>query len=125
VARKRGPVAAGEQIDTGRSVALALAGAEAIDEGEVSRAEAWLRQLGVRRSVTGPRKRPKRGWTALTETETKVALLVADGRSNPEIAARMFLSRRTIQSHVSSILAKFGLRSRVEIAIHAYRREPV
>jgi DNA-binding NarL/FixJ family response regulator len=53
-----------------------------------------------------------------------VALLVADGRSNPEIAAQMFLSRRTIQSHVSSILAKLGLKSRVEIAISAHRRTP-
>ncbi|WP_162908403.1 helix-turn-helix transcriptional regulator, partial [Allorhizocola rhizosphaerae] len=92
---------------------------------DASRADARLRPLGIRRGVTGPRKRPKQGWEALTETETKVALLVADGRSNPDIAAQMFLSRRTVQSHVSSILAKLGLKSRVEIAIHAYSRAPV
>ncbi|MFD0591461.1 response regulator transcription factor [Catellatospora coxensis] len=44
---------------------------------------------------------------------------MAEGRSNPDIAAQMFLSPRTVQSHVSSILAKLGLRSRVEIAVSA------
>jgi DNA-binding CsgD family transcriptional regulator len=66
--------------------------------------------------VRGRRNRPKSGWAALTDTERKVAALVAEGCSNADMAAQMFLSRRTIQSHVSNILAKLDLRSRREIA---------
>jgi DNA-binding CsgD family transcriptional regulator len=59
--------------------------------------------------------RPASGWAALTPTEAKVASLVAEGRSNPDIAAELFLSRNTVQTHVSHILAKLGVRSRTEI----------
>jgi DNA-binding CsgD family transcriptional regulator len=89
---------------------------------DIGRADARLRRVGIRRGVRGPRKRPKYGWEALTATETKVAMLVAEGRSNPDIAISMFLSRRTVQSHVSSILAKLGLHSRVALAISVSRR---
>ncbi|MEV5837469.1 AAA family ATPase [Nocardia sp. NPDC052112] len=81
-----------------------------------ARAVARVRPYGIRRGVRGPRNRPKTGWAALTDTERKVATQVADGLSNTDIAAQMFLSRRTIQSHVSNILAKLDLRSRREIA---------
>ncbi|GAA2353867.1 LuxR family transcriptional regulator [Catellatospora methionotrophica] len=89
---------------------------------DIFRADARLRRLGVRRGRQGPRKRPKHGWDALTQTEHRVALLVASGMSNPDIAARLFLSRRTVQSHVSSILAKLGVHSRVELAVSAHQR---
>jgi DNA-binding NarL/FixJ family response regulator len=80
-------------------------------------------RLGVRRGRRAAlRRRPAHGWDALTETEHKVALLVAEGLSNPDIATKMFLSRRTVQSHVSSILAKLELTSRVELAVSAQRR---
>ncbi len=78
-----------------------------------------IRQEGIRGGGSGPRRRPKTGWDALTPTERKVAALVAEGHSNPTIATRMFLSRRTVQSHVSSILGKLGLTSRVELAVIA------
>jgi DNA-binding NarL/FixJ family response regulator len=45
----------------------------------------------------------------------KVAGLVAGGKSNPDIAAELFLSRNTVQTHVSHILTKLSARSRVEI----------
>lgn len=85
------------------------------------RAEQRLRQVGVRRTGPNPRRRPKSGWESLTETERKIAALVAEGNSNPAIAARLFISRRTVQSHVSSILAKLNLTSRVELAVVAHQ----
>jgi DNA-binding NarL/FixJ family response regulator len=85
------------------------------------RAEQRLRQVGVRRAGPNPRRRPKSGWESLTETERKIAALVAEGNSNPAIAARLFISRRTVQSHVSSILAKLNLSSRVELAVVAHQ----
>jgi len=89
---------------------------------DIARAEARLRPFGLRRGTRGPRKRPKSGWEALTVTEQKVAVLVAKGGSNADIASQMFLSPRTIQTHVSSILAKLGLHSRVQVAVaHAGR----
>ncbi|WP_405499019.1 AAA family ATPase [Nocardia sp. NBC_00511] len=84
---------------------------------DAARAETRMRGLGIRRGRRGPRKRPKTGWDALTPTERKVAAQIAQGRSNSEIATRMFLSPRTIQSHVSSILTKLNLTSRVQVAV--------
>jgi DNA-binding CsgD family transcriptional regulator len=57
------------------------------------------------------------GWESLTKAEAKMADLVAKGLSNPEIARRLFISRRTVQSHVSHALEKLGLSSRVELAV--------
>jgi DNA-binding CsgD family transcriptional regulator len=82
---------------------------------DLRRADARLRRDGIRLDRTVRQLRPARGWGALTPAETKVAYLVADGRSNPEIAAALFLSRNTVQTHVSHILAKLGARSRGEI----------
>ena len=91
---------------------------------DVRRADARLRGYGVRRGLRTVRRRPTAGWDALTPTELRVAALVADGRSNPDIAAEMLLSRRTVQTHVSSILAKLGSGSRIEIAreVERHRR---
>ncbi|WP_433525872.1 helix-turn-helix transcriptional regulator [Nocardia pseudovaccinii] len=83
---------------------------------DTARAVARMRAYGIRRGVRGPRNRPKSGRAALTDTERKVAALVAEGFSNSDIAAQMFLSGRTIQSHVSNILAKLGIGSRRDIA---------
>jgi len=87
-----------------------------------ARADARLRVLGIRRGVHGSRRRPKVGWAALTDTERTVAALLAEGLSNPDIAGRMFISRRTVQFHVSNILGKLGLSSRVELAALVARR---
>jgi DNA-binding CsgD family transcriptional regulator/tetratricopeptide (TPR) repeat protein len=89
---------------------------------DAARADARLRVLGIRRGVHGSRRRPKAGWAALTDTERTVAELLAEGMSNPDIAGRMFISRRTVQFHVSNILAKLGLSSRVELAALVARR---
>lgn len=89
---------------------------------DIARADARLRPLGVRRGSRTTRRRATSGWDALTPTELKVATLVAEGCSNPEIAAELFLSPRTVQTHVSHILGKLGMRSRTEVAREAVAR---
>jgi DNA-binding CsgD family transcriptional regulator len=104
------------------SLAAALELYDGLDAAwDAARAKARLREAGIRsrRTVTGQRART--GWDSLTDTERKVAALVAEGYSNPDIAARMFISRRTVQSHVSSILTKLDCTSRVELAVAAAR----
>jgi DNA-binding CsgD family transcriptional regulator len=82
----------------------------------VRSASARLGDYGIRARQDGYRARPARGWESLTPTEAKIARLVAGGRSNPEVAAELFLSRNTVQAHVSRVQAKLGVRSRTEIA---------
>jgi DNA-binding CsgD family transcriptional regulator len=91
---------------------------------DIARVEAGLRLLGRRRGRRGSRGRPRSGWASLTTTEAKVAELVAEGLSNPQIAERLFVSRHTVHTHVSHVLAKLGLGSRVELAAAAARRRP-
>jgi DNA-binding CsgD family transcriptional regulator len=86
---------------------------------DIRRADARTRPFGVRRGQRGRRARPTTGWESLTPTELRVAHLVAQGRSNPDIAAALFLSRRTVQTHVSHILVKLAAHSRSEIAREA------
>jgi DNA-binding CsgD family transcriptional regulator len=82
---------------------------------DIRRAGERLRAHGVRQIARARGNRPDTGWAALTPTEIQVAQLVAQGLSNPDIAARLFLSRNTVQTHVSHILGKLGASSRVEI----------
>lgn len=85
--------------------------------GAIQRADAALRAYGVRRGATGPRRRPKHGWDSLTAAELRVAELVAQGLTNREVAERLVVSVRTVDSHVSRVLAKLGYSSRVEIVL--------
>ena len=91
---------------------------------DIRRAYLRLRPHGIRRGPAGSRAHPTAGWDALTRTETKIAYLVAAGQSNPDIAAELFLSRNTVQTHVSHILAKLGARSRAEIVREALQHPP-
>jgi len=88
---------------------------------DLRRAAERLRPFGITLLRGTARLRPATGWTALTPTELKVARLVAEGRSNPDIATQLFLSRNTVQTHVSHILAKLSARSRAQIIAEAFR----
>jgi DNA-binding NarL/FixJ family response regulator len=77
----------------------------------VALARRELRRLGVRSWTRGPA-----GSGALTEREREIAELAASGATNPEIARQVFLSRKTVERHVSAALAKLGARNRTELA---------
>ena len=80
-----------------------------------------LRSLGVR---VGSALRAGAGDGRLTKREAEVLELLGLGLTNPEIADRLYISRKTAEHHVSNILAKLGLRSRAEAAVFAIRSEP-
>jgi DNA-binding CsgD family transcriptional regulator len=80
------------------------------------RALGRMRALGIRRSSREAHRDVDHGWAGLTASEVRIAALVRDGLTNREIGTRLFVSPRTVQTHVSHILQKTGLRSRVEIA---------
>jgi predicted ATPase/class 3 adenylate cyclase/DNA-binding CsgD family transcriptional regulator len=92
--------------------------------GEPDFDRAWAEGAGLSldeaiayaRRGRGERKRPTSGWASLTPTERDVARLVADGLANNEIAARLFISRRTVQTHLTHVYAKLGIGSRVQLA---------
>jgi DNA-binding CsgD family transcriptional regulator len=81
-----------------------------------------LRQLGVRGVVRGPRHSTRAHAAALTTREADVLRLLSDGLRNATIAERLFVSPRTVEHHVSSILSKLGVQSRGEAVAEAGRR---
>ena len=74
------------------------------------------------RRTRGRRGRPSAGWASLTPTEREVVRLVADGLTNPQIGARLFMSRGTVKTHLSHIFAKLGTTNRTELAAAATGR---
>lgn len=88
-----------------------------------ARVNAFLRSQGVRRGARTRHRQALTGWDSLTPSEEKVVSLVAEGLSNPQIATQLFISRHTVESHVSHILAKMGVSSRVELAARWARRD--
>jgi DNA-binding CsgD family transcriptional regulator len=89
---------------------------------DVARLQAAFRAHGIRRGPHAKHRRARSGWDSLTETEIKIATLVEEGLSNPEIAAKLLLSRRTVATHVSHILKKLDVHSRTDIARESARR---
>ena len=70
----------------------------------------------------GERKRPSTGWESLTPTELDVVRLVSEGLGNKDIAARLFISHRTVQTHLTHVYSKLGVTSRVQLAQQAARQ---
>ncbi|MHB8467321.1 MAG: helix-turn-helix transcriptional regulator, partial [Acidimicrobiales bacterium] len=70
----------------------------------------------------GERKRPATGWASLTPSELEVARLVGEGLANKDVAERLFVSPRTVQSHLTHIYTKLDVTSRVQLAKEATRR---
>ena len=90
--------------------------------GDVARLQAVFRAHGIRRGPHAKHRRARSGWDSLTATEIKIAGYVEEGLSNPEIAAKLLLSRRTVATHVSHILKKLDVNSRTDIAREAALR---
>ena len=63
-----------------------------------------------------PSWRPATGWGSLTAAERDVVALVAEGLTNQQVAERLVVSRRTVQTHLTHVFAKLGIRSRTELA---------
>ena len=88
------------------AIEAALAGFEQLGAATwVEKARSELGRIGGRTRQEG-----------LTAAERRVAVLVAEGRTNREVAAALFLTERTIASHLTHIYAKLGIRSRTELA---------
>ena len=83
---------------------------------DAARLQAAFRARGIRRGPHAKHRRARSGWDSLTATEIKVAGFVEEGLSNPDIASRLMLSRRTVATHVSHILKKLDVHSRTDIA---------
>ncbi len=84
-----------------------------------------LRKLGARAEPRGPATPENAGVASLTKRELEIAGLVTDRRTNKEIAAELFLSGKTIESHLRNVFVKLGVSSRVEVAraVERDRRE--
>ena len=104
------------------------AGIEASTAGaatEEQLAELGLRRLGVRTWRRGRASRGESPLERLSERERQIATLIAAGNSNPEIANTLFLSRKTIERHVSNILARTNTRNRTDLARLVSKAQPL
>jgi DNA-binding NarL/FixJ family response regulator len=109
-----------QTVDRGAAIqTLRAAGLMAQDMGartEADLADQLLRSLGVRTWRRTQQRAAPHVLAGLTNREREIVRQLAAGASNPEIAASLFLSRKTVERHVSNCLAKLGLRNRTELA---------
>lgn len=96
-----------------------VSGVRAVARGDELLAPAITRRLIEDFARAGQVGQPP-GYERLTEREQEVMVLVARGRSNSEIAAELYVSIQTVKTHVARVLAKLGLRDRVQIVVTAY-----
>jgi predicted ATPase/class 3 adenylate cyclase/DNA-binding CsgD family transcriptional regulator len=107
--------------------ASAAAVREALGESDFDSAWAEGAGLSIEEAIAyaqrgrGQRKRPTSGWGSLTPTELDVVRLVSEGLTNNDIATRLFVSPRTVQTHLTHVYTKLGLTSRVQLVQEAAR----
>ena len=75
-----------------------------------------LRKHGARAEVRGPATADDSGMASLTKRELEIAELITDRLTNPQIASKLFLSKKTVESHIRNLFVKLGASSRVEVA---------
>lgn len=92
-------------------------------ERDLRRAERSMRSMGIRSPDSSRRRRAVKGWGSLTQAEMRVVELICEGLTNREAAERLFVSRRTVDTHVSHVFQKLGVRSRTELVARAARRD--
>jgi DNA-binding NarL/FixJ family response regulator len=112
-------VKAAEGDQAGAETILRDAAAIAEETGattERAHIDQLLRQLGIRTWRRGARRRASGDLSGLSEREREIASLIAAGASNPDIARTLFLSRKTVERHVSNILGKLEVKNRAQLA---------
>ncbi|ONI79434.1 LuxR family transcriptional regulator [Actinosynnema sp. ALI-1.44] len=115
--------AAGDLSSARPAFAMAAAVYEELGAAwDIARLASVQRAAGIRRAPRVAHRKATHGWESLTPTESKIAALVVEGLTNRQIAARLFLSPRTVGTHVSHVLNKLGVHSRTDIAREAGRR---
>lgn len=107
----------GDMPEAARALGDALDAYEEMGaEYDAGRVRSRLRDMGVRRSHWRRVERPVCGWESLTDTELRVAAIVAEGLTNVQVAERLFVSRHTVDFHLRQIFRKLAVRSRTELA---------
>jgi DNA-binding NarL/FixJ family response regulator len=84
-----------------------------------------LEQAPTTPAAASPRSQVSKSLIQLTRREDEIAALVAQGLSNKQIAAKLVVSERTVESHIWNILNKLGFNSRVQIASWAATEQPL
>ena len=100
-----------------------VAGIRSVASGESLLAPSVTRRLiqeFVRRPPNAVRTTPRQELASLTAREVEVLRMMAQGRSNAEIASEVFVSETTVKTHVAHVLAKLGVRDRVQAVVFAY-----
>jgi DNA-binding NarL/FixJ family response regulator len=97
-----------------------LAAIRTVHAGDAVIAPSTTRRMIEHLAQAGPRRADPAALAGLTAREREVLVEIAAGHANGEIAGRLYLSEATVKTHVGRILAKLGLRDRVQIVIFAY-----